>query len=62
MANVEGSKDGSTWEETIRKDCKGLHRFSDRQYVKNLILLKNWCEQKIVELNAKINENNESQA
>lgn len=52
--NVKGSKDGCTWEEMSRKDQNSAHnRFSDQQAIKNLTLLKKWCEEKIIELNKK---------
>lgn len=55
MANIKGSKDGQTWEEMVRED-KSLSnsRFSDQQALKNLILLMEWCGDKITELKRKI--------
>ena len=54
MTNIKGSKDGCTWEEMSRKDQSLAHnRFSDQQAIKNLTLLKEWCEEKIIELNKK---------
>ena len=54
VTNIKGSKDGSTWEEMSRKDQNLAHnRFSDQQTIKNLTLLKKWCEKKIIELNKK---------
>ena len=51
MANLKGSKDGRTWEEVVRKEQSSeYNRFSDRQFIKNLTLLKKWCEKKIIEL------------
>ncbi len=51
MVDTKGSKDGSTWEEQVRNDKSLAHgRFSNQQYIKNLTLLKNWCEKKISEL------------
>lgn len=51
MVDTKGSKDGSTWEELVRKDKSLAHgRFSNQQYIKNLTLLKKWCEKKISEL------------
>ena len=62
MANLEGSKDGSTWEEVIRKDPNsGYNRFSTRQYINNLTLLKDWCERKIIELQEKIDSGKDTQ-
>lgn len=54
MANLEGSKDGRTWEEVIREEhSSGYNRFSDQQALRNLTLLKRWCEDKIIELTEK---------
>lgn len=54
MANVRGSKDGRTWEEVIRKEhSSGYSRFGDQQAIRNLTLLKRWCEDKIIELTEK---------
>ncbi len=54
MTNIKGSKDGCTWEEISRKDQNLAHnRFSDQQAIKNLTLLKEWCEEKIMILTAK---------
>ena len=54
MANIKGSKDGCTWEEMTRKNQSLTHnRFSDHQAIKNLTLLKEWCEEKIMALTEK---------
>lgn len=50
-----GSKDGLTWEEQIRKNKNIAHnRFSEEQMIKNLTLLRDWCDKKIQELKRKI--------
>ena len=57
MTNVQGSKDGGTWEEVTRQgQTAEYNRFSNQQYIKNLTLLKEWCERKIEELNKKQDE------
>ena len=56
MKEIEGSRDGITFEENIRKEHNlEYNRFSNKQYITNLELLSKWCERKIIEL--KKNEN-----
>jgi len=48
---VKGSKDGQTWEEGQRVNKSGeLNRFSEVQTLKNLEIMRDWCEEKILEL------------
>ncbi|HLF18614.1 MAG TPA: hypothetical protein VI749_06970 [Candidatus Omnitrophota bacterium] len=51
MTKIKGSKDGRTWEETARQ--RPDSRYSVQQTIKNLTVLKDWCEKKISELTEK---------
>ena len=62
MAIYKGRNDSSAREETIRGDQSSeYNKFSDQQSIKNLTLLKEWCEEKIMVLTEKQN-NREVQA
>jgi len=51
MAKIKGSKDGRTWEETVRQQKNGEgNRFSAQFALRNLRLLKEWSGEKIREL------------
>ena len=54
-----GSKDGNTWEEQQRKGEYGDEvRFGDLHALNCLMSIRQWCDQKITEISARLENEN----